>query len=395
MSARARLLAQAALLLSLSASAQACSQRSSAAPNPPAAASSSAEAAATKVHVDAALLDGGRVRVAEIVKRAPRLEARFSAEVAPTDLGRGEASSLTAGRVSSIEVAAYAKVEKGQILAWIDAPEVGRATADLLRARARAEVAHRKLARQLELEKEKATSGSAVDDARAEALVADADLSAARTWVASLGAGEPPVGLAPGATIGAKVAIRAPIAGMVLKRSVVVGGVVSPERPLFEIASPDALVVVAHVPETAKLPLPGDKVTIAARAKDSKACTGIVASDAAVYDPATRTRALRITPDAACAGLAAGGFADVGVSETGFGTSVVVVPRAAIVDVRGTPVVFVEKGAKGEFVARGVRTAGGAEGEDVVVEAGVAAGDRVVVVGALLLKGELLRSEFE
>ncbi len=386
------------LMLALAALAPACGQRSSAAsnvgPGAPSGAAS-AEASATRLHVDASLLDGGRLRVAELVKRAPRVEARFAAEVAPTDLGRGEASSLTSGRVASIEVAAYAKVDKGQILAWIDAPEVGRAIADLLRARARAEVAHRKLARQLELDKERATSASAVDDARAEALVADADLSAARTWVGSLGANEPPVGLAPGAPIPARVAIRAPIAGVVLKRSVVVGGAVSPERPLFEIASPDALIVLAHVPETAKLPLPGDKVSIAARAKDAKACSGTVAADAAVYDAATRTRALRITPDAACAGLAAGGFADVGVSEATPGASVLVVPRAAIVDVRGTPVVFVEKGPKGDFVVRGVRTAGGAEGEDVVVETGLSAGDRVVVVGALLLKGELLRSEFE
>lgn len=387
----------AAALLSLLPAVSACGQRSSAAPGAAPSAAPSAEPAANRVRIAPDLLDGGRVRVAAVEKRAPRLEARFTAEVAPSDQGRAEASSLTAGRVASIEVAAYAKVEKGAVLAWIDAPEVGRAIADLLRARARAEVARRKLARQLELEKERATSATAVDDARADALVADADLSAARTWVASLGASEPPSGLAPGAPIAAKVAIRAPITGMVLKRVAVVGGVVSPDHPLFELAAPDALIVIARVPETARLPVPGAAVTIAPRAQGVKPCAGTVAADAAVYDAATRTRALRITPDASCAGLAAGGFADVVAVEAGVGAVALVVPRAAIVDVRGAPVVFVERrdGAKGEFVAHAVRTAsaGALEGEEVIVESGLAAGDRVVVVGALLLKGELLRAE--
>ncbi len=383
-----------AMWLALAGLATGCSQRSSAAPlTGPAPSASAAEP--NHVHVDPALVDSGRVRVAAVVQRAPRRQARFAAEVAPTELGRGEASCLTSGRVASIEVAAFAKVDKGQVLAWVDAPEVGRAIADLLRARARAEVAHHKLARQLDLQKENATSASAVDEARAESLVADADLSAARTWVSSLGAAEPPSGPTPGAPIPARVAVRAPIAGVVLRRNVVVGGVVSPDRPLFEIASPDALIVIAHVPETAKLPLPGDKVSIAPRAKDAKSCGGVVAADAPVYDAATRTRALRVTPDAGCAGLTAGGFADVVTNDDAAGAPVVVVPREAIVDLRGTPVVFVERGNKGDFVARGVRVSGGIESDDAVVEAGVGPGERIAVGGALLLKGELMRADLQ
>lgn len=398
MSARraSRGLAPLALVVALGASA--CGQKSSAAPAPAPSSTPSAEPPASHVHIAAELIDGGRVKVAPVEKRAPRAEVRFPAEVAPSDQGRAEASCLTSGRVSTIEVAAFAKVEKGDVLAWIDAPEVGRAIADLLRARARAEVARRKLARQVELEKERATSAAAVDDARADALVADADLSAARTWVASLGASEPPANLTPGAPIAAKVAVRAPIAGVVLKRLAVVGGVVSPDHPLFELAAPDALIVLARVPETTRLPVPGTHVSIAPRAQGVKPCGGTVSADAAVYDPLTRSRALRVTPDATCAGLAAGGFADVVAAEAGEGAIGLVVPRAALVDVRGAPVVFVERkdAPKGEFVAKAVRVAGGGaalDGEDAVVESGLSAGDRVVVVGALLLKGELLRAE--
>ena len=40
-----------------------------------------------------------------------------------------------------------------------------------------------------------------------------------------------------------------------------------------------------------------------------------------------------------------------------------------------------------------VRISGGVESDDVVIEVGVAVGERVAVAGALLLKGELMRAE--
>ena len=107
---------------------------------------------------------------------------------------------------------------------------------------------------------------------------------------------------------------------------------------------------------------------------------------------------VRITLDGVCPGLAAGGYADV-VLDLGAGSGAgnapeseaLVVPREAVVEVKGASLVFVER-SPGHFVATPVRLGVSAD-DDVVVESGLAPGARVVVEGALLLKGELLRGD--
>jgi multidrug efflux pump subunit AcrA (membrane-fusion protein) len=71
-----------------------------------------------------------------------------------------------------------------------------------------------------------------------------------------------------------------------------------------------------------------------------------------------------------------------------------VVPRNAIVDVRGKPTVFVAGSTPGEFSARAVQ-AGSGDSNEVTIDSGLSAGEQVVVEGALLLKGELLRADLE
>jgi cobalt-zinc-cadmium efflux system membrane fusion protein len=115
----------------------------------------------------------------------------------------------------------------------------------------------------------------------------------------------------------------------------------------------------------------------------------------------TRTIALRIRVDGACPELVPGRFVEVS-----FGEAVIAaepdagvelyVPTAAIVEIRGVPSVFVALAgaAEGKFVRRSVRT-GTTSGDDTVVAAGLASGERVVTRGALLLKGEILRGDLQ
>ncbi len=69
---------------------------------------------------------------------------------------------------------------------------------------------------------------------------------------------------------------------------------------------------------------------------------------------------------------------------------VVTVPPAAVQDIDGKAVVFVETG-KGRFARREVTVDPERDGQ-VTVRAGLQAGERVVVKGAFLLKSELLKS---
>jgi len=131
------------------------------------------------LHVDPSLFLAKRIESVAVERRAPRSELKVAGEVRAGELSGAEVGALVSGRIASVLVAEGTKVVRGQILAWIEAPEAARATADVLRARARATSASNRLARQVELDSREATSKNAVDEARADAQVARADLLAA------------------------------------------------------------------------------------------------------------------------------------------------------------------------------------------------------------------------
>jgi cobalt-zinc-cadmium efflux system membrane fusion protein len=343
---------------------------------------------ASAMHLDPSLLASGRIALGKAEKRAPRGERKIAGEVRADEKGRAEAGTLIPGRVATIEVALGAEVAKGAVLAWIDAPDLGRAVADVLRARARATVAAHKLERQLELEKENATSKNAVDDARAESLVAQADLAAARTALSTIGGAEPTSGATP-----ARLAVRSPIAGTVTRRDVVLGAHVSAEKTLFEIVAPAHVQIFASVPETITPPKIGTVAEVRPRGGET-GCSARVASDVGVVDEATRTRSVRLEASEVCAVLVPGGFVDVLLPSEVEATPVIVVPREAPIEVHEAKVVFVTTDHGATFTARAVRV-GRIVGKDAVIEDGLREGEEVVVRGAILLKGELLRSELE
>jgi cobalt-zinc-cadmium efflux system membrane fusion protein len=358
------------------------------------------------VSIDPALLQSGRVKVGTVERRVPTTELRTPGEVRSGEAGAAEAGVLVSGRIASLDVVEGAVVQRGQILAWVDAPEVARAAADLLRARARAAVATRKRQRQVDLQEQAATSKNAVAEARAEDETAHADLLAARSLLASLGAPEPPADADARALI-VRVPVRSPIAGVVAQRFGVLGGAVSPDKPLFRIVSDKAVSVTAKIPETVTpKPGPGAPAVLRERGDAMRRCQADVTGSVGVVDEETRTVATRLTPAEPCPWLVPGSFVDV-VFTTGRGPASgapnsadagqpqLLVPRDAVVDVQGVPIVFVQTAAAATtFEARAVRTRP-ADGPDVVVESGLADGEHIVTSGALLLKGEVLRAELE
>ncbi|MFT3766984.1 MAG: efflux RND transporter periplasmic adaptor subunit [Minicystis sp.] len=364
---------------------------------PAKAASSGAAADKGRIEIDPALVESGRVRVAPAERRVLDGELLLAGDVVPAEDGEADVGALVAGRVAALSAAEGDRVKKGQILALIEAPDVGRATADLLRTRGHAAVAARKLARQIDLEAQHATSQNAVDEARAEDQAARADLAAARTLLATLGAGEPAEGAG---AVGARVAVRAPIDGIVVQRSAVLGGPVAIERSLFHLVSPDHLIVRARLPEASARSVPaGTAASIRPRAPAGSArCEATVAASFGIVDEATRTVPLRLRPRGACPFLVPGAYVDVALhgegAASGERAAAVVVPAEAVVDVRGVLTVFVAADRPGVFLARPVRV-GSTAGASLAIEAGLAEGERVVVGGALLLKGEMLRSVLE
>jgi len=349
---------------------------------------------AREVTVAAELVRDGRIVVASAERRALRGELVLVGEVMAGEDGEADVSTLVQGRVAELTVGEGQRVRRGQVLAWIDAPEVGRATAELLRARSRAKVAARQLQRQLQLDREQATSDNAVDEARAAEAAAGADLLAARTLLASVG-GTEPSSVDANAPVSVRIPVRAPIDGTVVRRNVLVGGPVAPDKPLFHLVSTDRAYVRARLPETAPVLAEGTLATLRPReasAVDNARCAARVTANFRWVDE-TRTVPLRLAPVGPCPALVVGRYVDVLVATTAAVGSGVVVPKEASVEVRGATVVFVQT-SQSAFVARAVRL-GASTATEVVVEAGVEPGDHVVVKGAILLKGELIRGELE
>lgn len=101
-------------------------------------------------------------------------------------------------------------------------------------------------------------------------------------------------------------------------------------------------------------------------------------------DPITRTVRIRITITNIDRKLKPGMYAIVKFPES-LSSAAIILPAIAVISVEGRNYVFVEK-RSGEFVRRGITV--GISDEDVVsVLEGVAKGERVVVDGAILLKG--------
>jgi cobalt-zinc-cadmium efflux system membrane fusion protein len=361
----------------------------------PAPSASAAESART-VKIAPELVASGRVRSEKVHRRGVSPERSYPGEVIAAESGRAEATSLVSGRLSAIEVGVGSAVKKGQVLAYVDAPEVGRAVADVMRSRARVDVATRRLARLESLDQTGATSKNALDDAQAEVRVAQADLAAARTLLATLGGSEGRVD-AGAAPMAVRVAVRSPIDGVISARAGVLGGPVSPDRALFTIVAGGRVAVVARIPETSALPSAQAVVSIARRGGEGS-CPGVLRGDLATIDEDTRARSVRVEPDASCTGLSPGGYVDVLVRDgapTGAEAATgIVVPYEAVVEIHGATVVFAAEAAPGSFKLIAVRTRP-AGPRELVVEDGLADGTTVAVTGTLLLKGEVLRAELE
>lgn len=347
------------------------------------------------VHVDPSLVTSGRIVIVPATRRPMRGDVRLPAEVVPSESAAAEVGTLVSGRLGTIVVREGEQVKRGQVIAYVDSPEAARVVADVIRARARVIAGARKLERQLALEQDRATSPAAVDEVRMELALAEADAAAARTLLSSLGIPEPPPARG---VLAARVPVRSPIDGAVVSRLVQLGAPVSPEKTLFRVLASDRVVVEARWTDPTTPPANGTAVKLLARGGDATtSCTGHVLATVAFVDEKTRARRVRITPDGPCAVLVPGAYVDVSLTSASVGVdaaSVLAIPKEAVVDVRGAPTVFVAGREKGAFAAHVVRT-GRLTTDDIAVEEGLAEGDLVVVAGAVMLKGELLRTELE
>ncbi len=290
------------------------------------------------------------------------------------------------GPVTEVLVSQGEKVHKGQPLARVDSPDFAAAAGAYRKALAAAHAADQLAATDRDLAAHRAISRREQAQAQSDAIGADADRDASlqallalhvdRQTIAAIRKGEP---VLPGAGV-----IRAPIAGTVVEKSIAPGQLLAAgSTQCFTIADTSTMWVMAQLfgDELAAV-RNGDAATVDAGA-DGAMIRGKVTNVGAVVDPDTRAVGARVLVDNPDATLKRQMYVRVQI-ESGQAQTALLVPASAVLrDDENLPFVYVAA-ADGGYAQRTV-SLGARIGDRFVIPAGLHAGDKVVVDGAIFL----------
>ena len=302
------------------------------------------------------------------------------------------------GRVTAVLVRLGDRVEQGQPLVTLESPDADAAVATFLQAqagerqaRATLQKAETDLARASDLYQVKAVAEKDLLTAQNDAAQARLGLEGAEAARQQASRKLELLGLKPD-TFRQAALVRAPISGKVLEVNVAPGeyrGAVATHSdtttpPLLTIADLGTVWVQADVPEPLlRLVHVGQPVTITLVSFPDEVFGGTVSRIGDVLDPQTRTLKVTVTLPNPAGRFRPEMFGSI--RQPGPRRSLPVLPADAVVLEYGRPVVFVER-APGQFERRPVTT--GARAESLVaITRGVQAGERIVVDGAVLLRG--------
>ncbi len=345
------------------------------------------------------LVETPRVKVVRPTRGTKPLSLRLPADLLPNR--ESPLHARAKGYLKRVLVDIGDRVEQGQLLAEIEAPEmdgeleraratVYQASADLKLAVARRELAAINLRRSEALVQRNAASVQDLDEAKAAQQVADATVLSADATLAARKAEVHRL-----EDLNSFLRVVAPFAGTITARGFDPGALVAAEgsgqAPLFRIAQDDVLRVVATVPQAhlAAVRL-GQDVKVLAREFPGKEFVGRVSRTARAVDPATRTLRTEIDLPNKDGALYAGMFVEAEFARAG-GAPLTVTANAVATGPEGTRVVVVDRSGMVRWrpivirrdLGSRIEVGGGLEGDESIIEnppSGLADGARVEVV---------------
>jgi len=271
------------------------------------------------------------------------------------------------GWVEKLEVAATGEaVRRGQVLAWIYAPDLAAAEQEYLVAAELERAGHAGSAH---------GDGTALLDAsiqrlRALDVPADEIERLRRTGQASR-----------------RIAVRASRDGIVAEKVAVEGARVAAGDPLYRLADLSSVWLIADVQESELGQVhPGQSVSATFTAFPGRAFTGTVDFIYPMLASETRTAKVRVVIPNRDLSLRAEMFATAGIETSAAAEMVLTVPDSAVIDGGVHQIVLVET-EEGRFSPREVRI--GARGDGVVqILDGLKAGEQVVTSANFLIDAE-------
>ncbi len=264
------------------------------------------------------------------------------------------------------------RVDKGELLAEIETPEIDQQLSQAIAARQQAaaslDLARSTVERWESLRKKDAVSQQELDERRSANAQAAANLAAAEANVERLRQLE-----------GFKRVV-APFAGLITRRNVDVGDLIEAGsnggRPLFLLAQTDPLRVYVNVPQTySQLIRPGQKVVVTQAELRGRAFEGEVARTSASIDTTTRTMQIEVALPNRDGTLLPGAFVQVALPLEA--SKALLIPTTALL-IRGEGMRVAAVDAQGRVHLRPVRI-GRNYGETVEVLDGVTGTDKLVL----------------
>lgn len=347
--------------------------------NEPAAVSS--DQASKTLRVDASLITEGRITLTRIERRNPEDEIRASGVVEPDLDGAADVGAIVSSTVTRLLVREGDRVKQGQVLAELNAPDAARVAGELTKARSQRNRAERALRRERQLIADRATTQAELEQAEAELAGLRAEERAARLLLSAYGASGP------------RVSIKAPLAGVIAHRDVDLGARIEGGARLFRIVDPSKLLVRAEVLERdAERIVQGDAAQLLF--PSGKTCDASVVVRGSEVDASRHSISVRLAPRDCDLSISGQTLSVRILKKTGSDKKQLALPRDAVVELDGTPVVFVASATPGEFTVEPVMVDRFTEAT-AFLSAGPDETHQVAERGAILLKGEWMRSTME
>lgn len=359
------------------------------APEPPAGAAPHADEADHEA-LPKSLRVAEAAQVAAAIRTEPSRRAPLPAIVglpgslaAPPDR-TAQIASPGPGRIEQVRCNEGSKVKRGDVIAVVRLPDLGRLRGALAATQARLRALRSQRSRLAALHEARAVTEQERVDAEAELQALEAEERSLSGQLDAMG-GEPSGGFL--------LSLRSPLSGVVVQRAAVVGQPVDAQHVVATVVDLQELWFEARVFEKDLGRLrPGARAQVRFNAWPGRSFPAVVDQIGQQLDPGTRTLTARLPLHDATASLRLGlfGVAQVEVEEPSQALPLVLVKRDAVVDVGGKHVVFVRAG-DGDFVVHEVAVGADAL-DEVQILSGLDEGEAVVTAGAFSLKSLLLKS---
>ena len=330
------------------------------------------------------------------IKSAPAVQAvlpqtvNLTGEIISDPDRTADVTARVPGRIVEVRFKEGIRVKSGDVLVVIESPEIARARALVSAAQAKAQSARQNANRLASVAQKGLAAGQEVATADAEAAALEAEARAARQTLTAFGSAVAEV-----SGDSARLALRAPIAGVVLSRSAVRGQTVTADHVLASIADLDRAYFTARLFEKDLARVrEGAAAEVRLNAYANDVFLGTVETVGKALDPTARTVLARIVVHDQRGLLKVGLFGNalVVIPDSVPRTARVVLPIGAVTKIADRDVVFVAH-PDGDFEVHRV-TLGRSAGGRVEILSGLREGEQVVVEGVFTLKSTILKGTF-